>query len=157
MMALVVALPACVDITEPEDDAESQLLVTSDPAPTAAALYTYNPPVQLPPIQPKPTFWTCAAAAEGTFATAATQILILEVQALTTQDPFQRAVLLAEVERRKFEAKKALYFALTVCVDTYGAPRFWAVPDESGNLVFMPFSVGAYHAYLVEKYLEKPE
>jgi hypothetical protein len=147
-------VPACADSTGPEN--ESALPQAAGPTPTAAALYVAQP-INLPPLQPRPTFWTCAAEAEGRFATAATQILVLELQALLEPDPFRRSVLLAEVERRKMDAKRALWFALTVCVDTYGSPRLFALPDASGNLVFMPFSVAVYHQYLVEKYLEKPE
>jgi hypothetical protein len=151
VFALALAVQACDDIAAPTTETAE---VTAE---SSIAQYEYNPPSKFPPVQPKPTFWTCAAEAEGRFAAAATQILLLETKALLEPDPFRQAVLWAEVARRKMEAQSALYLALTVCVDTYGAPFLFALPDESGNLVFMPFSVGVYHAYLVEKYLEKAE
>ena len=151
VISLALTVQACDDTAAPTTET-AELTAGS-----SIAQYEYNPPTKFPPVQPKPTFWTCAAEAEGRFAAAATQILLLETQALLEPDPFRQAVLWAEVARRKMQAQSALYFALTVCVDTYGVPSLFALPDDSGNLVFMPFSVGVYHAYLVEKYLEKPE
>ena len=69
----------------------------------------------------------------------------------------RQAVMLAEVARRKDEAKKVLYFALTQCAAKYPVPYFFAIEDENGNLDIVRFTVGAYHAYLVAKHLEKPE
>jgi hypothetical protein len=152
ILALALGTQACADkVTGPDDEYDpethtSQSISVGQPA---------WPVPTLPPIQTQPTFWTCAAQAEGTFVDAAVQILVLETQALNTQDPFRQAVLFAEVARRKHQAKMALHFALTVCVDTYGPPRLFALPDENGNLVFQPFSVSVYHAYLVEKHLER--
>jgi hypothetical protein len=147
-----LALTACAENpTRPHDDYEP-------PAEQASLDYSVYDPgwtIDLPPLQVKPTFWTCAALAEGVFVDAVAQILILETRALQEPDPIRQAILFAEVERRKHEAKKALYFALEQCAATYGAPRWFAAYDDSGNVVLVPFSVGAYHAYLVEKHLER--
>lgn len=154
-IALALTLPACADIAAPEAGPSGSDAVAAATHTASATLpgYTYKPPVELPPLERKPTFWTCAGQAEGRFADAVVRILILETQALRTNDP----LLLAEVARLKHEAKMALNFALTQCVATYGQPSIFALPDANGNLVFQPFSVGAYHAYLVAKHLEKPE
>lgn len=147
-----LALTACAENpTRPDDDYEP-------PVELARQDYSVYDPgwkLDLPPVQVQPTFWTCAAEAEGVFVDAVAQILMLETRALQEQDPFRQAILFAEVERRKHEAKKALYFALEQCVARYGAPRLFALPDENGNLVFQSFSVAVYHAYLVEKHLER--
>jgi hypothetical protein len=146
------ALAACAENpTRPDVDYEP-------PVEQASQDYSVYDPgwkIDLPPLQVKPTFWTCAAQAEGIFVDAVAQILVLETRALQEPDPVRQAVLFAEVNRRKHEAKKALYFALEQCVATYGAPLLFALPDENGNLVFQPFSVAVYHAYLVEKHLER--
>ena len=147
-----LALAGCAENpTRPDDDYEP-------PVEQASQDYSVYDPgwnLDLPPVEVKPTFWTCAAQAEGIFVDAVAQILILETRALQEPDPIRQAILFAEVERRKHEAKKALYFALEQCVATYGAPRLFALPDENGNLVFQPFSVSVYHGYLVAKYLER--
>lgn len=85
---------------------------------------------RFPPLQPRPTFWTCAAGCEGVFASTATQILIDEAQALQAP-PAPQAVLLAQIEQRKMEAKRALLACLSSCISRYGAPPFMTVPDDS--------------------------
>jgi hypothetical protein len=157
MLGALLTTQACAEVTDPAYDDVATDVTASALANAPLQNGGLGPAINLPPLQPKPTFWTCAASAEGIFAAEATQILILEIRALTEPDPFRQSVMLAEVARRKHEAKKALYFALQQCVATYGAPRWFAVEDENGNLVLVPFTVGAYHAYLVEKYLESPE
>lgn len=160
ILALALTVQACDGITEPEDDFDApQLTVQSDLMNATFPKYEVDPPrvPELPPVERQPTFWTCAAEAEGQFAALVIRIIQLEVQALWEPDPYRQAVLLAEVARLKHEAKKALWFALEQCVATYGAPRLFALPDENGNLVFQPFSVGALHGYYVALHLEKPE
>jgi hypothetical protein len=157
-LALALTLPACSDITEPDSSAARTDAIAAPHAANAIMPgYEVNPPTELPPVQVKPTFWTCAGQAEGRFVDAVARIFVLETRALQEQDPFRQAVLFAEVARLKHEAKKALWFALEQCVATYGPPLIFALPDENGNLVFQRFSVGVYHAYLVAKHLEKPE
>jgi hypothetical protein len=153
-LGLLLSAAACDSVTEPVYD-PSSAHTTAVAAPAASV--TAQPAINLPPVQPQPTFWTCAATAEGTFAAEAVQILILEVRALSEPDPYRQAVMLAEVARRKDEAKKVLYFALTQCAAKYPVPYFFAIEDENGNLDIVRFTVGAYHAYLVAKHLEKPE
>ena len=98
---------------------------------------------------------SCAAPAEGRFVDAVSRILVLEARALATADPFRQAELLAEVAELKHEAKMALHFALTECARLYPLPPFFAVLDDNGNIVeIRRFTVGGYHAYLVERYLE---
>lgn len=152
-LALAWTLPACSDITEPDDAGRTAVVAATHTANAAFPLFEVDPPLELPPVERAPTFWTCAAEAEARFAAALTRALVLEAQALSTADPFRQSVLLAEVARIRHEAQKALHFALTVCVDTYGAPRLFALPDANGNLVFQPFSVAVYHGYLVRKHL----
>jgi hypothetical protein len=113
----------------------------------------------LPPIQPRPTFWRCAGQCEGVFVDLVIRIHIDEARALMETDPQRQQVLLAQIAQQKHEAKKALLFCLTNCVDTYGAPRFMAVPDASarGGFRLEPFSLPGYHALLVARHLEAPE
>src|SRR5262245_17949218 len=112
---------------------------------------------RFPPLQPKPTFWTCAAGCEGVFASAATQILVDEAQALQAP-PAQQPILLAQIEQRKMEAKRALLSCLSSCISRYGAPPFMTVPDDSPTGFHLErFSLGGYHQVIVAKYLEKPE
>jgi hypothetical protein len=155
VLALVLALPACDSTTEPEEENRARAPDDVASATAKSPKYTYEPPFDLPPAERQPTFWTCAAQAEGRFVDAAVQILVLETRAFMETDPTRQAQLLEEVARRKGEAKSALHFALTVCVDTYGPPVLFALPDESGNLVVMPFTVSVYYKYLVNKHLEK--
>ena len=130
-----------------------------DPAPTgnAAMERALQTAPQLPPVQPRSTFWTCAAEVEGRFIAAAIRIHQLELQALLTVDPLRQAVLLAQVAQMKREAQSALHFGLATCIDIYGAPLYFWVPGAEDSLVRRPFSLGSYHGYLVEKYLEVPE
>lgn len=156
MLGVALTAAACDSVTEPAYEQSSPDEVASAIEP-ALGPNGVTAAIKLPPVQPAKSFWTCAGEAEGRFASEATQILILEIRALTEPDPYRQSVMLAEVARRKHEAKKALYFALQQCVATYGAPPFFAIVDENGNLVAIePFTVGAYHAYLVEKHLESP-
>ena len=110
-----------------------------------------------PPLQRRPTFWTCAAGCEGVFASMSTQILVDQTNALQAP-PEQQPVLLAQIEQRKMEAKRALLACLSSCISRYGAPPFMAVPDESPTGFHVErFSLGGYHQILVSKYLERPE
>lgn len=115
-------------------------------------------PLELPPIRPKPTFWTCAGECEGVFIDLAIRILQDEARALTESNPTRQQVLLAQIEQRKFEAKRALLFCLSNCVDRYGAPLFMIVPDPTAPSGFRieRFSLAGYHQILVERHLEKP-
>ena len=153
-LGLLLSAAACDGVTEPAYEPSS---AHGAAVAEAAASVTAQPAFNPPPVQPKPTFWTCAATAEGIFAAEAVQILILEVRALTEPDPYRQAVLLAQVAARKHEAKKALHFALTQCAAKYPAPYFFAIEDENGDFVLVPFSLGAYYGYLVAKHLETPE
>jgi hypothetical protein len=147
-----LALTGCAENpTRPDDDYDPPV----EQASLDYSIYDPGWKLDLPPLELKPTFWTCAAQAEGAFVDLVTRIIQLEARALQEADPFRQAVLFAEVDRLKHEAKKALYFALEQCVAQYGAPRWFATYDASGNLVLVPFSVGAYHAYLVEKHLQR--
>lgn len=114
---------------------------------------------ELPPILPRPTFWTCAGQCEGVFADLAIRIHVDEARALAETNPQRQQVLLAQIAQRKHEAKQALLTCLSSCVDTYGAPPFMAVPDASapGGFRVERFSLPAYHALLVARHLEKPE
>ena len=114
---------------------------------------------RLPPIQPRQTFWTCAGQCEGVFVDLVIRIHVDEARALTETNPQLQELLLAQIAQRKHEAKRALLFCLSNCVDTYGAPSFMAVPDASAPSGFRVerFSLPGYHAMLVARHLEKPE
>lgn len=119
-----------------------------------------NWPLQLPPPQPSPSFWTCAGGCESRFAALASDILRAETRCLAETNSQRQQLCLGQIAERKSEAKRALYFCLSRCVDTYGAPPvFIAVPDASAPSGFRmePFSLGGYHAMLVTRHLEKPE
>lgn len=110
------------------------------------------------PIQPRSTFWTCAGGCEGVFIDRAIRIHQDEGRALADSNPIRQQAILAQIAQRKFEAKRALLFCLSSCVDRYGAPRWMIVPDPTtpGSLRIEPFSVAGYHQILVERHLEKP-
>jgi hypothetical protein len=93
------------------------------------------------------------------FVDQAIQIHQDETRCLAETNPQRQQVCLAQLEQRKFEATRALNFCLASCVDTYGAPPFMAVPDASAPNGFRieRFSLGGYHAMLVERHLQKPE
>jgi hypothetical protein len=113
--------------------------------------------IDLPPIEPKPTFWTCAAGCEGTFVDLVQQIFVDEARAFGLP-PDQQQVLLAQIAQRKQEAKRALFFCLSNCADRYGIPPFLAVPDPTapGGFRVERFTAAKYHQILVERHLEKP-
>jgi hypothetical protein len=114
---------------------------------------------ELPPIQRRPTFWTCAGQCEGVFIDLAIRIHVDEARALNETNPQRQQVLFAQIAQRKHEAKQALLTCLSTCVDTYGVPPFMAVPDASapGGFRVERFSLLGYHAMLVARHLEKPE
>ena len=116
-------------------------------------------PPRLPPPQPVPTFWTCAGGCEGVFMNRAIQIHEDEARCLLEPNAQRQEVCRAQVEQRKFEAKRALYFCLSACINTHGAPPFMTVPDPSPPSGYRVerFSLGAYHTMLVARHLEKPE
>ena len=115
-------------------------------------------PPQLPPLQRRPSFWTCAGGCETTFVNKVSQILVDESSCLIETNPQRAVECRGRIETDKFEAKRALNFCLSLCIDTYGAPLFMAVPDDSapGGFRIEPFSLGGYHQMLVSCHLEKP-
>jgi hypothetical protein len=111
---------------------------------------------RFPPLQPKPSFWTCAGGCEGVFIGLATRILQDTASALKDPDPNRQAMQLAQIEQRKSEAKRALFYCLSTCVTTYGAPPWMTVPDSSapGGLLVERFSLPGYYQMIVERDLE---
>lgn len=63
------------------------------------------------------------------FVDQAIQIHQDEGRCLAETNPQRQQLCLAQIAQRKFEAERALYFCLSSCVDTYGAPPFMAVPE----------------------------
>lgn len=119
-------------------------------------------PPRLPPPRPRPTFWTCAAGCETRFVDLAIRIIQDETtNLLETDHPEVQEIRRGELERRKTEAKRALYFCLSNCLARYGPPPgpWMIVPDPSAPSGFRveSFTLGAYHTMLVARYLEKPE
>jgi hypothetical protein len=105
-------------------------------------------PPDLPPLQPNPTFWTCAASCESVFASRATAILIDETSCLTRPtDQLRQEACLFRIAQRKHVAKTALYTCLERCLATYGRPL----------TVGTPFSLGEYYSTIVARHLELPE
>ena len=150
-LTLAFAATACEDApTNPDDD--------YDPEDYAQHDISVRDPgfgFELPPLEPQPTFWSCAAGHEGNFADAAARIIQLETKAWFESDYRIQQALLQQVAKLKAQAKAALLFGIQQCVNQYGAPLLWLVQDENGNWVRMVFSVEAYYRYIVEKYLER--
>lgn len=116
--------------------------------------YQVNPPVVLPPVRPAPTFWTCAGQCEGIFAGEVSEILILQVRALSETDPQRQAMLLAQVEKRKTTAISALLVCLTECLSKYPHPQFMAVPSDSPpGYSLERFSLPRLHSIIVTRHL----
>lgn len=151
LVALVLALAFAACDRPPLEPEPDEILRR----PVVANAWEIPEPPDVPPLERAPTFWTCAGKAEGQFADAVARIIVLEALALAETDPLRQAQRWAEIDRLKNEAQAALHLALTVCVEQYGAPRFFLLPDENGKLVSMPFSVAVYHGYLVKKYLHR--
>jgi hypothetical protein len=150
--ALAAGAAGCADqTTGPDDDYDPETHTAE-----AISVADPSPGFDLPPLRRITTFWGCAGQAEGVFVDAVIRIHQLEVQALTTHDPFKQAVLFFQIDQLKHQAKMALHFALTECVANYPLiPAFFAVRNANGDLELRRFTVAAYHQYLVEKHLER--
>ena len=81
-LTLAFAATACEDApTYPDDD--------YDPEDYAQHDFSVRDPgfgFELPPLEPQPTFWSCAAGHEGNFADAAARIIQLETKAWFESD-----------------------------------------------------------------------
>ena len=81
-LTLAFAATACKDApTYPDDD--------YDPEDYAQHDFSVRDPgfgFELPPLEPQPTFWSCAAGHEGNFADAAARIIQLETKAWFESD-----------------------------------------------------------------------
>ena len=113
---------------------------------------------ELPPIQRRPTFWTCAGECEGRFIDLAIRIHADEARALSETNPQRQQLLLTQIAQRKHEAKQALHTCLSSCLDKHGTPPFMAVPDDSAPNGFRieRFSLSVYHGMIVARHLERP-
>lgn len=150
-LTLTLATAACRDQPAgPDDDYDPEDYAQHD-----ISVISPGPGIDLPPVERQPTFWDCAAPVEGIFADAAATIIRLETKAWFTSDARIQQALLEQAATLKAQAKSALLFGIQQCVNRYGPPPLWFVVNEDGTWTRRTFTVAAYYAFIVERYLER--
>lgn len=151
LLALTLALgtAACNDEPtgpdddyDPEDYAQYDHLVV-DPG--------YD--LDLPPLEPRKTFWDCAGPVEVIYGDAATTAFRLEIKAFSTSNGVLQQQLLQQAANIRSQATAALRFGIQQCVNQYGPPPIWFVQDANGTWRRRQFTVDAYVAYVIGRYL----